>query len=177
MAGIMDLDPRLRFLGIWAASVLDNDDPENLHRVRFQVPGLIEKSPWAMPAGVLADHEEGSWAPPRPGMNVWAAFVGGDPKRPIYLPGPWGEGDQPFESIRQRGIRINDFQLMFDEEVSRCTLEDRTLGIKVEIDRVGATLTLYAPAELKINSTGTVRIVATGCEILGRPVVPGGGPI
>lgn len=173
----MDLNPQLRFLGIWPGEVVENDDPEGLHRIRYHIPGLIEKSPWAMPAGVLADTEEGTWAPPKIGMNVWCAFVAGDPKKPIYWGGPWGAGDAPFDSIHERGIRWDDYQLKIDEEEHTATLEDRVLGIKVELNRTTGQLTLYGPAEIILNSLGSVRITGTAVEILGRQVVPGAGPI
>ncbi len=175
---LYEIDPRLRFVGIWPARVVANDDPEKLHRVRFMVPGLVEpSSPWAMPAGLVADHEDGLWSVPEVGMNVWAAFAAGDPKRPLWFPGPWGQGDQPQDDVRKRGVRWDDFQLLVDETLHRATLEDRTTGIVVELDRATGKLSLHGPAGLNITSTGIIRISGTGCEIQGRPVVSGAGPI
>jgi len=177
MPSLMDMDPRLRFLGIWPGTVVENDDPENLHRIRFSVPGLVEKSPWAFPAGLVADTEEGLWSVPNVGMNVWCTWAAGDPKRPIYLPGPWGTGDAPQDDKNLRGVRWDDYQLIVDQDAHTAVLEDRVLGIQVKLERSGGKLTLHGPAEVVISSIGTVRITGSGCEILGRPVVPGAGPI
>jgi phage baseplate assembly protein gpV len=174
----MDMDPRLRFLGIWPGQVVNNDDPLGLHRIKFSVPGLIEPtSPWAMPAGMVADHEDGLWSVPEVGMNVWCAFAGADPRRPLWFPGPWGTGDAPQDSIKKRGVRWDDYQLLVDEELHVATLEDRLLGIQVKLDRTTGALTVSSPGNVNISSGGMVRITGTGVQILGRPVSPTGGPI
>lgn len=178
MAATLDRHPELRFFGVWPGFCVENEDPLGLHRIRFKIPGLIEpRGPWAMPAGYSANHKEGNWDPPAKGMNVWCMFAGGDPKRPLYFPGPWGTDDPPFDDITTKGIRYDDFVVAFDTAGHVASFEDLSLGLKVELNRVTGSMEIFAPAEVKIRSTGTVRIEATGCEILGRPVNPAGGEI
>jgi len=164
-----------RLFGLWIGTVVSNQDPSRLGRIRWKVPGLVEKSPWALPVGLSAQKDEGTWNIPSPGENVLCALLGGDPTKPIWIAGPWGEGEVPFDSVEKKGLRFFDFQLQVEETAA--VLEDLQTGLKVELDRTTQNVSVHGNASVRISSLGTVEIEAVGCTILGRPVKPVGGPI
>lgn len=68
--------------GIHRAVVVDDCDPEQLRRLKVQVPGVYGdgESSWAsacVPAG--------SRRQPKVGSGVWVMFEGGDPARPVWM--------------------------------------------------------------------------------------------
>jgi uncharacterized protein involved in type VI secretion and phage assembly len=71
--------------------VTDNDDPDNLGRLKAKVPALLgdEETGWALPAfayGGVA--EQGLFAVPDVGAGVWIEFERGDLSYPIWT-GTW----------------------------------------------------------------------------------------
>ena len=80
-----------RFLVPWPGVVVDVEDPEGLHRVKVQIPALVDESPWAFPrtAGGGSPQFGGHIVPPV-GSIVVVEFLGADPEKPIYSGGSWG---------------------------------------------------------------------------------------
>jgi uncharacterized protein involved in type VI secretion and phage assembly len=80
-----------RYYGKYRGTVADNADPDNLGRVRAQVPRILgaEVSGWALPAfpyGGAA--EQGLFALPDIGAGVWIEFEEGNLSYPIWT-GTW----------------------------------------------------------------------------------------
>jgi len=172
--GAKDSDHRLR--GIFLGQVVSNADPSGIGRIKWTVPGLVEPaSGWALPLGMAAQEEEGTWDIPGRGENVACGFFGGDPRKPYWIAGPWATGEAPFDSVVKKGVRFFDFHVQFEENV--VTLEDRQTGMKVELSRLNQKVTVYAAAGIDLNTLGEVDIDATAVTIMGRPVVPNGEPI
>lgn len=71
--------------GIYRGLVVDANDPENLARLRVQVPQLFGSAAtdWAWPVLPV----QGT-ALPKIGGPVWVSFEGGDITKPIWL-GIW----------------------------------------------------------------------------------------
>lgn len=72
----------VRFFGLYRGIVADNKDPIGKHRVRLQVPQVLNQAvtDWAYPletAGV-------SSPTPLVGQGVWVQFEGGDPSYPVW---------------------------------------------------------------------------------------------
>ena len=68
-----------RFYGIYRGIVTDTNDPENLNRIRMQIPQILGpiSTGWSYPVT--------STTPSSPGTGVWAMFEGGDPNFPLWL--------------------------------------------------------------------------------------------
>ena len=65
-----------RFPGVYRATVLDNQDPTQSHRLQVQVPEVLaNESAWAIPSPSLGSAPE----IPAVGTGVWVQFDGGDP--------------------------------------------------------------------------------------------------
>jgi uncharacterized protein involved in type VI secretion and phage assembly len=87
-----------RYYGKYRGQVTDNDDPDNLGRVKAQVPRLLDtqETGWALPAFAYGGaSEQGFFAVPDIGAGVWIEFEGGDLSYPIWS-GTWfTSGDVP----------------------------------------------------------------------------------
>lgn len=87
-----------RYYGKYRGQVSDNNDPDNLGRIKAKVPRLLgdEETGWALPAFAYGGaSEQGLFAVPDVGAGVWVEFEGGDLSYPIWS-GTWfTTGDIP----------------------------------------------------------------------------------
>jgi uncharacterized protein involved in type VI secretion and phage assembly len=96
-----------RFFGKYRGQVTDNDDPDDLGRIRAKVPRLLgtEETGWALPAFIYGGaSEQGLYAVPDVGAGVWIEFEGGDLSYPIwtgtwYTSGAIPEGAKPAQKV------------------------------------------------------------------------------
>jgi hypothetical protein len=80
-----------RYFGKYRGQVTDNNDPDNLGRLRAKVPRVLgdEETGWALPAFIYGGaSEQGLYAVPDVGAGVWVEFEGGDLSYPIWS-GTW----------------------------------------------------------------------------------------
>ncbi len=77
---------RSRYYGKYRGIVEDNEDPENLGRIKALVPEVLGdvKSGWALPCVPYAGEGSGQYFMPPAGAGVWIEFEAGDPSRPIW---------------------------------------------------------------------------------------------
>jgi uncharacterized protein involved in type VI secretion and phage assembly len=96
-----------RYYGKYRGQVTDNDDPDNLGRIKAKVPRLLgdEEIGWALPAFPYGGaSEQGFFAVPDTGAGVWIEFEGGDLSYPIwsgtwYTTGAIPESAQPGKKV------------------------------------------------------------------------------
>lgn len=87
-----------RYYGSYRGFVEDNDDKENLGRLKVKVPSIYGDEVydyWALPKGIYAGKGVGSFWIPAKGDNVWISFEGGDVRFPIWEYGWWSEQQVP----------------------------------------------------------------------------------
>src|ERR1700739_937577 len=80
-----------RYYGKYRGQVTDNNDPDNLGRIKAKVPRLlgVEETGWALPAFPYGGaNEQGLFAVPDVGAGVWIEFEGGDLGYPVWS-GTW----------------------------------------------------------------------------------------
>lgn len=85
-----------RHWGKYRGTVLLNLDPEGLGRLLCEVPllpGMLLN--WALPCIPYAGLEEGFFAMPPIGANVWVEFENGNPSYPIWSGCFWETGEIP----------------------------------------------------------------------------------
>ena len=77
--GNMMGQPSSRYYGKYRGTVTNNADPENLGRVKAQVPGVLGQAEtgWALPCTPYAGNGSGVYAVPEPGATVWIEFEAG----------------------------------------------------------------------------------------------------
>jgi len=81
-----------RFYGIYRGTVVNNIDPLQLGRIMITVPdvGGLTPSTWANPCVPLAGKQMGTYMVPQIGAGVWVQFEAGDPDKPVWSGGWWG---------------------------------------------------------------------------------------
>ncbi len=87
-----------KYYGIYRGTVSNNIDPLQIGRILATVPdaGGLAPTTWAMPAMPIAGKQMGVYVVPQIGAGVWIQFEAGDPDRPVWTGGWWGEvGEVP----------------------------------------------------------------------------------
>jgi len=87
-----------RYYGTYRGVVIENRDPEDRGRIRVMVPSVapdVVLPEWAIPKTPAAFEYGFFWPPPihtdeKPSI-AWVEFEGGDPTKPLYTGGYWGE--------------------------------------------------------------------------------------
>ncbi len=85
------------FFGKYRGRVENNIDPQLQGRLQVSVPAVLGQGSlsWAMPNAPYAGAQEGLFALPPTGANLWVEFEGGDPDYPIWSGCFWGLGEAP----------------------------------------------------------------------------------
>ncbi len=87
-----------RYFGKYRGFVADNQDPDNLGRIKARVPSLLkdEQTGWALPCSPYGGaSQQGLFAVPEVDARVWIEFEGGDLAHPIWVGTWWGSGEIP----------------------------------------------------------------------------------
>lgn len=83
------------YYGSYAATVVDNDDPDNRGRIKVACPeiyGSNEYDKWVFPRGIFSGKKIGMHFMPQKGDKVWLTFRGGKPEYPLWEYGWWLDG-------------------------------------------------------------------------------------
>ncbi|MEX2283711.1 MAG: phage baseplate assembly protein V [Gemmatimonadota bacterium] len=135
--------------------VKDLEDPQNLGRVRVELPHLGgKKSSWARLSTMMAGPDRGSLFRPELDDEVLVGFLHGDPAQPYVLGALWNEQDAPPENggakenhlrtLRSRSghvFRFNDepgstkIEIIGAEEKQRFTVDVANNLISIEADQ------------------------------------------
>lgn len=87
-----------KYYSKYRAWVADNDDPENLSRLKLVIPQISGNQAynyWAFPTGVYSGENYGSQVIPKKGDTVWVEFEGGRPEIPIWSHGHRSRKEMP----------------------------------------------------------------------------------
>lgn len=169
-------------------TVVDNADPDGLHRVRIRVPGLIEKTWWAFPLTAGGGSaQRGGHIAPAIGADVVVWFINGDPEFPVYSCAWWGipaAGSEMPDTAKEVGAQAHLVQSMqlfggrlrftVDERNDRLILaiEDSVTGDNVTWDMKNAAIRLKVTAALLIKVVGMLNVEALQINLNGRKVLP-----
>lgn len=84
-------------VGVFIATVRDNEDPEGMGRVRLEYPWreTSNESYWARIAVPMAGNDRGTYFLPEVGDEVLVAFENGDIDHPFVLGSLWNGQDEP----------------------------------------------------------------------------------
>jgi phage baseplate assembly protein gpV len=141
-----------RFFGKYRGQVTDNSDPENLGRIRANVPKVLgqEQTGWALPAFIYGGaSEQGLFAVPDIGAGVWIEFEGGDLSYPIWT-GTWYTGGAIPESA-QPGKKVlktkSGHKLVLDDDAGTLEITDSN-GNSITMD--SGTIKITAGSATKI---------------------------
>lgn len=178
----------VRYLGAYPGVVIDNADPDGLHRVRVRIDGIVDPSAWAYPitAGGGAP-QRGGHIVPAVGSDVIVWFVGGDVEWPIYAGGWWGKpdatGDESPERVREavganpekvQSIELEDLRITVDEREGKraLSLENKITGDFVTIDFKAGGLHVRMTSAILLECIGAIDLDATQITLNGRLILP-----
>ncbi|MGD8910039.1 MAG: phage baseplate assembly protein V [Chromatiales bacterium] len=140
-----------RYYGKYRGIVLDNDDPQNLGRLRARVPELLADvdSGWALPCLPYAGDGEGQFTVPPVGGGVWIEFESGDLSRPIWSGCWWGDGQLPSDNTGTAAtppLKIirseSGLMVTMDDDSQTVTVSDRNGNNMLEIQVQAGKITL-----------------------------------
>lgn len=86
-----------RYYSNYRARVVNNDDPDDLNRVKVAIPGINGGIIlWAYPKGQHGGNQNGfKYLPPKIGDTVWVSFEQGDPSLPLWEYHSWAGEETP----------------------------------------------------------------------------------
>jgi len=82
-----------KYYGVYRGTVVNNVDPLQIGRIIAIVPDVSSVIPttWAMPCVPIAGKQMGTFMVPQIGSGVFVQFEAGDPDRPVWMGGWWGD--------------------------------------------------------------------------------------
>lgn len=165
-----------RISGVVIGVVTNNQDPDNLGRVKVKFPWLSadDESFWARIAAPMAGKERGTYFLPEVDDEVLVAFEHGDIRFPYVLGALWngkdappatnGDGKNNVRMIKSRSghvVKLND-------EDGKETIEiiDKTEKNSIVIDTSKNTITITTDKDITLSaSKGTIKLDAQNVEI------------
>ena len=165
-----------RFYGVVVGVVTNNQDPENMHRIKVRFPWLSNdvESNWARMATPMAGNDRGVYFLPEVDDEVLVAFEHGRVDHPFVLGCLWNgqdsapesnsDGENNHRTIKSRSGHI----LRFNDKSGNETIEiiDKSGKNKIIIDTANNSITIEANSDITIkSSTGKLTMQANGIEM------------
>lgn len=122
-----------RMVGVAIGLVTNNEDPDNLGRVRVKFPWFSEddESQWARVATMMAGKERGTLFLPEVDDEVLVAFEQGDMRRPYVIGALWNGVDTPPQEFANDGK--NNLRLIKSRSGHLIKLDDTDGNEKIEV--------------------------------------------
>ena len=118
-----------RYYGKYRATVSDNDDKENLGRLRLYVPELLgekNKTGWALPCVPYGGSgDSGFFLIPEINSNVWVEFEGGNLSYPIWT-GTWWDKSNTSAPKESKNIQDNSIKILKTRSGHKIEFNDNT---------------------------------------------------
>lgn len=165
-----------RIYGIVVGVVTNNQDPDNMGRVKVKFPWLsdTDESYWARLATPMAGKDRGIYVLPEIDDEVLIAFEHGDVRFPYVLGALWNGQDTPPEqnsdgknNIRMIKSRSGHIIRLNDEE-GKETIEiiDKSGKNSIAIDTANNAITITSNKDITLKATnGTIKLEAQKVEI------------
>ncbi len=153
-----------RFYGKYRGIVSSNQDPQNLGRIRANVPEVLNEveSGWALPCVPYAGERIGSYLIPPEGSGVWIEFEAGNVSRPIWSGCWWADNELP---QNESGTSATPpLKIIRSEQGLIISLDDDNQSITLS-DRNGSNLLTITVQDGKIYLKGAVKAVVEAPQI------------
>ena len=173
---------RTRYFGKYRGLAADIDDPDNVGRIKAEVPAVLgeELTGWAMPCLPFAGKAHGLALIPEVGDGVWIEFEGGALSRPIWS-GCWWAADQrpePSSNTARVLATTNGHYVSIDEEEEEIQLihaggaEIRLTNDEISLS-IGQSSLKITSSEVVIND-GMAKITTAGASLVNDAFKVGG---
>ncbi|MGE0598883.1 MAG: VgrG-related protein [Dehalococcoidia bacterium] len=164
--------------GLIRGIVTNNDDPENMARVKVKFPTVDDQleSSWAPVISAGAGKERGFMVLPEVNDEVIVGFVGGDVNYPLVLGGLWNGVDGPPETavdggkVEFRELKTREGHILrFTDKSGQEKIEiiDKTAGNSLTIDTANKTVTILADQHIILEAKGDIKLKATNIKLEG----------
>lgn len=176
-----------RYYAAYHGRVVDNEDPDRLHRVRVLIPGLCEPATdwaWPLTAGGGSKQRGGHIVPAKDAdVIVW--FIGGDVERPVYAGGWWGTPDDGTEALsdvdevpaaeapKLQSLEFERLKITVDEREGKraLSIQNKVTGDFVTLDLENAGLHVKMTAAVLIEVLGVFDVKASQITLNDRLVL------
>lgn len=173
--------------------VLERNDPEGRCRIRARIPGIMERTPWAIAKGGGSKNEGIASVPPI-GADVYITFVNGDQRCPVWERADYGILDDGTENFPEHTdpdvhvVGIGPFRVVVDNrsdgpdsKTARLKLVKKIDGVEEDIVWIEISednsIQIHADNAIGIDAGAIVNIDAAVVQILGRKVMNVSRPI
>jgi len=168
--------PEGRLFGPVVGVVTNNQDPDNLGRVKVRFPWLSEseESHWARLAVPMGGKERGTYFLPEVDDEVLVAFEHGDPRFPYVLGALWNGQDTPpsSNSDGKNNLRLiksrSGHLIQLNDEDGKETIEivDKSGNNSIVIDTASNTVTITSDKDIALSAAqGTIKLEAQNIEL------------
>jgi uncharacterized protein involved in type VI secretion and phage assembly len=149
--------PITRHYGKYRGLVTDNQDPEQLGRIRAKVPEVLGEveAGWALPCVPYAGDGLGFFTIPPEGAGVFIEFEAGDISRPIWSGCWWGANQVP-------GNAKSEVKILKTQSGHTITLDDTGGSAKVEITESGGGKIVLDQTRIEISKDGKSVVLSSG---------------
>lgn len=165
-----------RIHGVVVGVVTNNQDPDDLGRVKVKLPWLsdLDETNWARIAAPMAGKQRGVYFLPEVDDEVLVAFDHGDVRFPYVLGALWNGNDAPpvTNSDGKNNIRMiksrSGHVIKLNDEDGNETIEitDKSQKNSIVIDTSKNTITVTTDKDITLSaSKGTIKLDAQKVEI------------
>ena len=164
-----------RQLAVVPGVVTNNQDPDNLGRVKVSFPWLAEgeESAWARLVTPVAGAQRGLFWLPEVGDEVLLAFEHGDLGRPYVLGGLWNGADTPpTDAGDGRAVRVlksrsgHLVRLDDSDGAEKIEIVDKSGNNTIVVDTAANTITLTSGKDIQLKAPqGKIRLEAQEVQI------------
>lgn len=156
-----------KYWGKYRGFVQDNNDPEQLGRLKVTVPSLLADAVtgWAWPAVPYAGAGIGFFFMPQVGDLVWVEFIEGELDHPVWTGCSWGkpggQSELPEEALQsypqQQVIKTPSGNVIIINDSSGSeSITIRTAeNCEIVIDRSGKKITVQGDQDYKVVVDGS----------------------
>lgn len=173
---VEDRDSDSKINGVVIGIVTNNNDPENLGRIRVKFPWLSneDESDWARVASLMAGKDRGIFILPEIDDEVLVVFEHGDINIPYVIGSLWNGKDVPPETNRdgKNNIRMiksrSGHVILIDDTNGKEKIEiiDKTEKNIISIDAKDNKISIISDKDIEISAPhGKITIDAQDIEI------------
>lgn len=156
-----------RYYGKYRGIVTDNQDPNNLGRIKANVPEVLGdvESGWALPCAPYAGNGVGQFTVPAVGAGVWIEFEAGDASRPIWSGTWWADNELP--KNESGAMATPGLKIIRSEQGLMVSLDDDGQTITLSDENGSNMLTIKVQqGQIKIQGTAKVTVEAPQIELV-----------